>query len=371
MDMENDDPSKLAYPEEEECAVCLESKQWLRDLPCHHCVCETCLLNLIQNGEKTRTFLCPFCRASYSTDRSQLSCFGKQILLGKIRCENCNRFAPTRETMWCDRCGEAMCTDCALAFHKHHELFEWESAHVVNRILDYVRNHQRYQMQSVQAEKDRIRAEIHRMLDSVLDEIIADKWEKLTVSAGSQNSQSVKLGKFLNSVLEQKAQTTHVHAYSSPRSLHLGLIRLLQLLDVDEYYLGIADGMENVADLQLSCTLESFKSFLTEKIDVNVKQADKTNFHSIPLPFDQLSIPDTSAVANKEFEDTKTTLRNVMNYIAGPEHWKIRTSPRQGQWHCHVTLHHPTFKEFLGESSNKLEAEANASLMALLYLQVQ
>ena len=116
---------RSAIAEELTCSICLDEFDDPRILPCGHCYCRTCIVQL-SNTAVRRAFPCPECRKrtvlpSNDPNKLPISLLAlrmKEKLQGQ--CEQlCSKHDEPMKLFCCD-CKYEVCINCALIDHREH-----------------------------------------------------------------------------------------------------------------------------------------------------------------------------------------------------------------------------------------------------------
>jgi hypothetical protein len=116
------------------CSICLEVYTIPLRLPCEHCFCKKCLLDLC-SGDPGSEFKCPECRHHITVGRGGLDEFPKSLYLTNIvdtfkkqsdtvpltshgQCMVCETLKPLGELIVCITCDRmTFCKDCQTKCH--------------------------------------------------------------------------------------------------------------------------------------------------------------------------------------------------------------------------------------------------------------
>ncbi|PVD35042.1 hypothetical protein C0Q70_06323 [Pomacea canaliculata] len=111
------------------CTICQEERRYLKQIPCRHVFCETCLQLLINSTEVEEKFPCPMCRASTSVPVGGASGFETYFeptaspenimettslkLSANNEAKICRECEEEVTKYICVQCKKAVCTSCA------------------------------------------------------------------------------------------------------------------------------------------------------------------------------------------------------------------------------------------------------------------
>ena len=117
-----------------ECSICLDTYKEPKTLPCFHVFCKSpCLEGLVVKDKQQQSLRCPTCNHHVCLLEGGVSGLQSAFLIDSLfeiqdtltkaeestdtQCANCN---DGKVKIYCDTCGDLVCTDCAIRFHKSH-----------------------------------------------------------------------------------------------------------------------------------------------------------------------------------------------------------------------------------------------------------
>ena len=194
----------LALLEEQvKCAVCLDTYNKPKILPCQHYFCENCIL-LLAKGQNQ--IVCPTCRTTTNSVIADLptAFFINNVIelynASKSSTHNCPRHDRALD-MYCSSCKQLVCAKCAVKEHKAHDidmladcleehrkeietyllLIKQQQSGTKTIINDLVRREKeiREQGQTVKRDIEQFIDTIHKQLNKKVDAIVQEKEAKI------------------------------------------------------------------------------------------------------------------------------------------------------------------------------------------------
>jgi hypothetical protein len=140
------------------CSICLELYSCPLRLPCEHCFCKKCLVDL-SSGEPGSTFKCPECRRDITLGPRGLNDFPKSLHLTNIvetyktdnlgQCMVCEKDTALKDMTTCTTCnGLTFCKGCQAQCHprtgdllRHQVRSRRRRCFIINRNASFLNLH--------------------------------------------------------------------------------------------------------------------------------------------------------------------------------------------------------------------------------------